>query len=154
MVSHPPSSSDRQPNSRSGAGNAHGKVEKTPGTSRREGGVGKEKPVLEVLEDYVESPRSRGWNTVADIYLDSWRMFRERSVWFGLQGLQLGNWGSCGCEADQDGKPAQKRIADDRGTNGSSGERLRVDICLGRNRPFEKLECEFTPLSLESWKLC
>jgi hypothetical protein len=67
MVSHPPSSSDRQSNTRTGAGTAHGKVEKTPGTPRREGGVGKEKPSNEVLEDYVESPHSGGWNIVADI---------------------------------------------------------------------------------------
>ncbi|KAH9223611.1 cell division control protein-like protein 15 [Leptodontidium sp. 2 PMI_412] len=53
MVSHPPSSSDRQANSRSGAGNGHGKAERTPGTPRKDGGVGKDKAVQDPgLKDY------------------------------------------------------------------------------------------------------
>ncbi|KAG4417729.1 hypothetical protein IFR04_009168 [Cadophora malorum] len=53
MVSHPPSSSDRQANGRSGAGNGHGKSERTPGTPRKDGGVGKDKAVQDPgLKDY------------------------------------------------------------------------------------------------------
>lgn len=36
------------------------------------------------------------------------RMSREGSVWFGLQGVQLGHRGSCGCEADQAGGPPEE----------------------------------------------
>ncbi|KAG0652041.1 Serine threonine-kinase sepH [Hyphodiscus hymeniophilus] len=53
MVSHPPSSSDRQSNSRSGTVNAHGRAEKIPGTPRREGGGVKEKALQEALQDYT-----------------------------------------------------------------------------------------------------
>ncbi|KAK2625313.1 hypothetical protein QTJ16_005682 [Diplocarpon rosae] len=58
MVSHPPSSSDRQANGRSGAGNSHGhghgKVERAPGTPRKDGGAGKgDKAVQDPgLKDY------------------------------------------------------------------------------------------------------
>ena len=70
MVSHPPSSSDRQSNSRSGAGNAHGKAEKTPGTPRREGGLGKEKAVQDqALRDYVDLPFSDGQDSIAYTWL-------------------------------------------------------------------------------------
>ena len=41
-------------NGRSGAGNANGKAERTPGTPRKEGGVRKEKAVqVPELKDYV-----------------------------------------------------------------------------------------------------
>ncbi|KAH7407770.1 cell division control protein-like protein 15 [Cadophora sp. MPI-SDFR-AT-0126] len=53
MVSHPPSSSDRQANGRSGAGNGHGKSERTPGTPRKDGAAGKDKAVQDPgLKDY------------------------------------------------------------------------------------------------------
>ncbi|KUJ11995.1 cell division control protein-like protein 15 [Mollisia scopiformis] len=53
MVSHTQSSSDRQANGRSGAGNGHGKTERTPGTPRKDGGAGKEKAVQDPgLKDY------------------------------------------------------------------------------------------------------
>ncbi|KAH8685615.1 cell division control protein-like protein 15 [Tricladium varicosporioides] len=53
MVSHPPSSSDRQPNGRSRDGSGHGKAERIPGTPRKDGGVGKEKAVQDPgLKDY------------------------------------------------------------------------------------------------------
>ncbi|KAE8453022.1 hypothetical protein EG329_012209 [Mollisiaceae sp. DMI_Dod_QoI] len=53
MVSHHPPSSDRQANGRSGAGNGHGKTDRTPGTPRRDGGAGKEKAVQDPgLKDY------------------------------------------------------------------------------------------------------
>ena len=104
MVSHPPSSSDRHSNSRSGAGIAHGKPEKTPGTPRREGGVVKDRAVQDpVLRDYVGLPFQLVGTVLLILGIDSWRMFGERSVWFGLQSLQLGNWRSGGCEADQIG---------------------------------------------------
>jgi hypothetical protein len=69
MVSHPPSLSDRHSNSKSGAGNSHGKAEKTPGTPRREGGVGKEKAIQDpVLQDYVGCTLPEGQNDVANTW--------------------------------------------------------------------------------------
>jgi len=55
MVSHPPSSSERQPNGKSGAGSGYGRAERTPGTPRKEGGgAGKDKAVQDPgLKDYV-----------------------------------------------------------------------------------------------------
>jgi hypothetical protein len=56
MVSHPPSA-DRQANGRSGVGSGHGKVERTPGTPRKDGNPGKEKAVQDPgLKDYVHPP--------------------------------------------------------------------------------------------------
>ncbi|CAL3971303.1 hypothetical protein PZA11_007826 [Diplocarpon coronariae] len=56
MVSHPPLASDRQLNGRSGAanGHGHGKVERAPGTPRKDGGAGKaDKAVQDPgLKDY------------------------------------------------------------------------------------------------------
>lgn len=53
MVSyHPPA--ERQSNARAGAGNGHGRQEKTPGTPRKDVRVVKEKAVqLPELRDYV-----------------------------------------------------------------------------------------------------
>lgn len=71
MVSHPPSSSERQPQSKFGAGGGHGRAERTPGTPRKEGGgVGRDKAVQEPgLKDYV-SVLPRG-NTPTSDMLDS-----------------------------------------------------------------------------------
>ncbi|TVY50017.1 Cytokinesis protein [Lachnellula occidentalis] len=54
MVAHPPSSSERQPNSRSGPGGGHGRAERTPGTPRKEGGgAGKDRALQDPgLKDY------------------------------------------------------------------------------------------------------
>ncbi|TVY13708.1 Cytokinesis protein sepH [Lachnellula arida] len=54
MVAHPPSSSERQPNGRSGVGGGHGRAERTPGTPRKEGGgAGKDKALQDPgLKDY------------------------------------------------------------------------------------------------------
>jgi hypothetical protein len=65
MVTHPPSSSDRQQNGRSGAGNGYGRAERTPGTPRKDGGAGKQEKAVQDpgLKDYVGSvPRSVGHN--------------------------------------------------------------------------------------------
>ncbi len=58
MVSHPPSSSalERQANARTanGSGSGHGKIERAPGTPRKDGNTGKEKAVQDPgLRDYV-----------------------------------------------------------------------------------------------------
>ncbi|KAJ5051610.1 uncharacterized protein L3040_001385 [Drepanopeziza brunnea f. sp. 'multigermtubi'] len=54
MVSHPPSASDRQTNGRSGGSNGHGRVERAPGTPRKDGSAGKvDKAVQDPgLKDY------------------------------------------------------------------------------------------------------
>jgi hypothetical protein len=70
MVSHPPSSSDRQANGRSGAGSGHGKAERTPGTPRKDGGAGKDKAVQDPgLKDYV-SIRSQKGETYLGLYME------------------------------------------------------------------------------------
>lgn len=58
-------------NGRSGAGNGHGKTERTPGTPRKDGGAGKEKAVQDPgLKDYVglyteeEYTAAYTWNSV------------------------------------------------------------------------------------------
>lgn len=61
MVSHPPSSSDRPANGRTGQSNGHGhgnnrveRPERAQSTPRKDGGLSKEKPVQDPgLKDYV-----------------------------------------------------------------------------------------------------
>jgi hypothetical protein len=99
MVSHIQPSSDRA-NGRSGAGNGHGKAERTPGTPRKDGGAGKEKAVQDPgLKDYV-GLSTEVEDTSAHTRIASWRMPWERCFWIRLQSFQLGNWRGCCCEAD------------------------------------------------------
>jgi len=65
MVTHPPSSSDRQQNGRSGVGNGHGRAERTQATPRKDGGAGKQEKAVQDpgLKDYVGSvPMGEGHN--------------------------------------------------------------------------------------------
>jgi hypothetical protein len=74
MVSYPASSSDRQTNGKPGAGNGHGKAERTPGTPRKDGGARREKAVqVPELKDYV-GLRPHGWQ-ILDTYI--WVRFLE-----------------------------------------------------------------------------
>jgi hypothetical protein len=73
MVSHPPSSSDRQANGRSGAGSGHGKAERTPGTPRKDGGAGKDKAVQDPgLKDYVSIRSQKERRTLAYTWNSVW----------------------------------------------------------------------------------
>lgn len=86
MVSHPPSSSDRQANGRSGAGNGHGKSERTPGTPRKDGGAGKDKAVQDPgLKDYVGQDCERGTEQLLIRWTAFRRVLRQGSFWFRLQ---------------------------------------------------------------------
>lgn len=119
MVSHPPSSSERQANGRSGAGNGNGKLERAPGTPRKDGGAGKDKAVQDPgLKDYVGQIIWKGrWVERITAYMNtaSRRMLRQGSFRIRLQGFQLGDRRSCRCEADKVRRSAQERIANDRG---------------------------------------
>jgi hypothetical protein len=89
MVSHPSSSSDRQGNNRAGAGNAHGKAEKTPGTPRKEGGPVKDRAIQDAgLKDYVRLLVALlGSGMLLMCGLDSWRMPGKGSFWLCIQGV-------------------------------------------------------------------
>lgn len=101
MVSHTQPSSDRQANGRSGAGNAHGKTERTPGTPRRDGGAGKEKAMQDPgLKDYV-CPSAKEDKQLLICGIASGRMSGKGCLRIRLQSFQLGNRRGCCCEADQ-----------------------------------------------------
>jgi hypothetical protein len=54
MVPHPPSSGERHANGKSGATAGSGRVERTPGTPRKDGGATREKAMQDPgLKDYV-----------------------------------------------------------------------------------------------------
>lgn len=67
-------------------------------------------------------------------------MSREGSIWLSLQGVQLGHRGGRGCEANQAGGSAKKRIADDRGRYIWVKDDLDMELisCVGRNRPSQE----------------
>ena len=117
MVSYPPSS-ERQNSAKPGPGSGQGRLEKTPGTPRKDVRVVKERAVqLPELRDYVCSLLPRGrYIRLADTWLGPRRLFRQRGIRLGLQGSQSGDGRGRGHQADPAGGPAQERIADDRGT--------------------------------------
>jgi hypothetical protein len=88
MVSHPPSA-DRQVSGRSGSG--HSKVDRTPGTPRKDGNPGKEKAVQDPgLKDYVSRLCCEGQGKLLIFWVASRGMFGQGSLWICLQSFQLG----------------------------------------------------------------
>jgi hypothetical protein len=84
MVSYV-SAADRQNNGRSGAGNGHGKVERTPGTPRKDGRVVKEKAVqVPELRDYVCFLHLRSGSQLLIQWPGPGRLLRERGFWVSL----------------------------------------------------------------------
>ena len=91
-------------------------AEKTPGTPRKDGAVGKDKAVQDPgLKDYVSLRLGYVRITSTYMWIASRGMPREGRFWVRLQSIQLGNRRSCCCQTDQARRPPKKRTTNDRG---------------------------------------
>ena len=92
MAPYPPSS-ERQSSTKAGPGSGQGRLEKTPGTPRKDVRVVKEKAIqLPELRDYVCSLLHRGRKMRrANTWLGPWRLSGQRGVRVGIQGSQSGD---------------------------------------------------------------